>query len=76
MAGWPFPASGWELEEGTWFALISAAVFILPCQGLSRAQSFLSPLCPLQDLLFDISVAYAKERQNGPRGSPSKGDSG
>lgn len=72
-AGWPFPASGWELGEGEGFAPISTAVFIRPCQGLSGAQPFLSPLLPLREMLFDIPGGFTGEGQNESKGHHPKG---
>lgn len=43
---------------GRVLSAISAAVFTLPCQGLSGAQPFLGPLCPLRETLFDILWAF------------------
>lgn len=44
-----------------------------PCQGLSGAQPFLSPLYPLGEMLSDIPVGFAKEGPNESKGHPPKG---
>lgn len=72
-AGWPFLASGWELEEGGWFAPISTAVFTLPCQGLSGAPTFpQSSASPQRNAIWYPCGLYMGGAE-WVKGSPSKG---
>lgn len=60
-------------EDSLLPAPISTAVFMLPCQGLSGAQPFLGPLCPLRETLFDLPVGFTREGHYEPRGHHPKG---